>query len=129
MRFRSAIAGLLLVAGSTLSAFAADPAATVKAFSQALMDGKSAEALAMFSADAGYAYSLDGTLNTGEKFRAWLQSDIVGPGSKFIIEKETVTGETVDTEVLWGRGTPATPARYVFEVKDGKIISWRMTNR
>lgn len=129
MRFTSLFAAASLLFSSTL-AFAADPAATVRAFSEALQAGKSAEALAMVDqAKGGYAYSLDGALNTGDAFAAWLQSDIVGPGSKFIIEKETVTGETVDTEVLWGRGTPSTPARYVFEVKDGKIVSWRMTNR
>jgi hypothetical protein len=129
MKLRSLILGAAFALLSGAAAFAADASATIKAFSQALIDGRTAEAAAMFSANAGYAYSLDGALNTGEGFEAWLQSDIIGPGSKFMIESETVNGATVDTLVLWGRSEMNRPARYVFEVVDVKITSWRMTNR
>jgi len=129
MKTRTLLFGALLAVLHGASALAADPAATVRAFAQALQQGKSAEAVAMISPEAGYAYSLDGALTTGDRFKGWLQSDIVGPGSTFVIEAETVTGTTVDTLVMWGRGTPSTPARYVFEVKDGLITSWRMTRR
>jgi limonene-1,2-epoxide hydrolase len=129
MMFRSTLAATALVL-STLQALASDPLATVRSLSDALQAGQSAEALALIDTDqGGYAYSLDGPLTTGENFRAWLQSDIVGPGSKFEVESQTVSGNTVDALVVWGRGAPTTPARYVFEVRDGKIVSWRMTNR
>lgn len=126
--FRSlALAGTLMLA--TAQAFAADARATIDALSQALQAGKAAEAAAMFSENAGYAYSVDGALNDGARFDAWYQSDIAGPGSRFMIESATVDGGKVDAMVLWGRGEMTTPARYIFEVVDGAIVSWRMTSR
>jgi hypothetical protein len=128
MRLKLAIATASLLL-SNAATFAADPLATVRALSEALQNGKSADALALIDTNGGYAYSLDGALATGDRFRGWLQSDIVGPGSKFRIEGQTVTGGTVDTQVMWGRGEMNRPARYIFEIRDGKIVSWRMTNR
>ena len=92
--------------------------------------GDAAVVEAAFTADAGYAYSLDGDLTRGDCFDAWVTSDITGPRSLFSIESATVTGDTVDALVLWGRaGNATTPARYVFTVIDGKIDSWRMTGQ
>lgn len=125
-RFLTAALALVLSAGHAL---ATDPLATVRALSEALRAGKSAEALALIDASGGYAYSLDGPLNTGERFSAWLQSDIVGPGSKFVLESQSVVGDRVDALVMWGRGEMNRPARYVFEVRNGKVVSWRMTAR
>lgn len=111
-------------------AFAEGPQDAVDALIAAMAAGDAAGVEAAFTEDAGYAYSLDGDLTRGDGFDAWVTSDITGPGSQFSIESATVTGDTVDALVLWGRGGNATtPARYVFTVVDGKIDSWRMTGR
>jgi hypothetical protein len=103
--------------------------AAVDVLVAAMAAGDGAAVTAAFTNDAGYAYSLDGNLTRGDGFDAWIASDITGPGSKFIIESATETQGTLDALVLWGRGEPATPARYVFTIVDGKIDSWRMTGR
>jgi hypothetical protein len=127
LRSLTAFAALAL---STMQAVASDPLATVRSLSEALQAGQPSQALALIDIErGGFAYSLDGALTTGDRFRSWLQSDIVGPGSRFRIESQTVTGERVDTLVVWGRGEMNRPARYVFDVRDGKVIAWRMTNR
>jgi hypothetical protein len=102
---------------------------TVDALIAAMAAGDAAAVNAAFTPDAGYAYSLDGELNRGDAFDGWIASDITGPGSKFVIESATEANGTVDALVLWGRGEPSTPARYVFTIVDGKIDSWRMANR
>jgi hypothetical protein len=107
----------------------ADPKPAVEALVTAMTAGDAAAVEAAFTPDAGYAYSLDGALTRGDGFDAWIASDITGPGSVFVIESDTVTGDTVDAMVLWGRGDATTPARYVFTVVDGRIDSWRMTGR
>jgi hypothetical protein len=108
----------------------ADPKEAVTALIEAMAAGDAATVEASFTPDAGYAYSLDGDLTRGDGFDAWITSDITGPGSQFMIESETVTGDTVDALVLWGRGgNMTTPARYVFTVEEGKIDSWRKTGR
>ena len=111
-------------------AFAAGPQDSVDALAAAMAAADDAAITAAFTNDAGYAYSLDGNLSRGEGFDGWIASDITGPDSIFAIESATVTGDTVDALVLWGRGGNAsTEARYVFTVVDGKVDSWRMTNR
>lgn len=111
-------------------AFAEGPQDTVDALIAAMAAGDASVVATAFTEDAGYAYSLDGDLTRGDGFDAWVMSDITGPGSQFSIESATVTGDTVDALVLWGRGGNATtPARYVFTLVDGKIDSWRMTGR
>jgi hypothetical protein len=114
----------------TTTASTVSPArAAVEALIAAMAAGDAAAVNAAFTEDAGYAYLLDGDLNRGDAFDGWIASDITGPGSTFIIESATETEGTVDALVLWGRGEPSTPARYVFTVVDGKIDGWRMTGR
>ena len=114
----------------TTPAFAEGPKDAVDALIAAMTSGDAAAVEGSFTPDAGYAYSLDGDLTRGDGFDAWITSDITGPGSQFKIESETVTSDTVDALVIWGRGGAVpSPARYVFTIVDGKIDSWRMTNR
>lgn len=122
------------LSGSLLSlsspAFADDPQEAVDALRAAMVAGDAAVVEAAFAEDAGYAYSLDGDLIRGDGFDAWITTDITGARSQFSMGSATVTGDTVDALVLWGRGGRAiTPARYVFTVVDGKIDTWRMTGR
>ncbi|MGL4239047.1 hypothetical protein [Tabrizicola sp.] len=125
-RFTLSVAFLAL----TTPAFATGPQDAVDALIAAMASGDAATVEGSFTPDAGYAYSLDGNLTRGDGFDGWITSDITGPGSQFMIESATVTGDTVDALVMWGRGGSMTsPARYVFTVEGGKIDSWRMTNR
>jgi hypothetical protein len=121
----------LLLALLTLAtpAFAEGPQDAVNALVTAMAADDAAAVEAAFTEDAGYAYSLEGDLTRGDGFDAWVASDITGLGSIFVIESATVTSDTVDALVLWGRGTASSPARYVFTVVDGRVDSWRMTNR
>jgi limonene-1,2-epoxide hydrolase len=125
MLIGASAASLFLLASQAL----ADARATVDAFAAAMAAKDKAAIEGAFTPDAGYAYAVEGDLSRGDKFDAWLQSDIVGPGSVFNIESASVNGETVDAMVVWGRGSPSTQARYIFTVVDGKIDSWRMTGR
>ena len=97
----------------------------------ALEAGDIAAIEAAFTEDAGYAYSIDGALNRGDRFDRWLESDITAPGSVFIIESvREEQGATVDVDVMWGRGGNSnSEARYIFTVDNGQIDSWRMTRR
>jgi hypothetical protein len=114
----------------TSPAFAEGPEAAIDALIAAMKSGDAAAVEAAFTPDAGYAYSVDGSLTRGDGFDAWVTSDITGPGSQFMIESATVTGDTVDALVMWGRGgTLSSPARYIFTVQDDKVDSWRMTGR
>jgi hypothetical protein len=118
-----------LIDTMTTASTASTERAAVDALIAAMAAGDAAAVNAAFTADAGYAYSLNGELNRGDAFDGWIASDITGPGSKFVIESATEANGTIDALVLWGRGEPSTPARYVFTVVDGKIDSWRMANR
>jgi uncharacterized protein YdeI (BOF family) len=111
-------------------AHAEGPQSAVETLAAAMADGDRAAVEAAFTEDAGYSYSLEGDLTRGTGFDTWVQSDITGPGSIFIIESATVEGNQVDALVRWGRGgTASTPARYVFVVEGGLIDAWRMTGR
>ena len=123
---------LAIIAGMAVEASAneQDPLAVVQSLAAAMQAADDPTIVEAFTEDAGYAYSLEGALSRGERFDAWLTSDITGPDSIFEIEEATVNGDTVDTLVVWGRGgNAASEARYVFTVIDGRIDSWRMTGR
>ena len=130
MRTLSAmLVALGLMLGLTNPA-AADSKATVDAFVAAVNKSDQAAVKALLAPNAGYAYSLDGALTTGDRFEAWLQSDIFGPSARVRIDQVlSATPARVDTHVTWGRGSPTTEARYVFDVADGKITGWRMMRR
>ncbi|MCU0390830.1 MAG: nuclear transport factor 2 family protein [Thermoflexibacter sp.] len=81
----------------------------------------------LLAANAGYAYSLTGALNTGERFRSWLESDLFAP--RAVIQMETVTqnGNVVRIQGRWGRNGNATNrADYYFTVENGLITAWRL---
>lgn len=125
---RLALAALAVAAASP--SLADDPRAAVDALASAMAASDTTAILQAFTDDAGYAYSLEGELIRGDAFDAWVQSDITGPSAVFTIESATVAGNRVDALVLWGRaGIASTPARYVFDIVDGRIDAWRMSGR
>ena len=83
--------------------------------------------LALVSTNAGYAYSLTGSLNTGNSFRNWLESDLFGPRAVVNIERASQNGNVVRIQGRWGRnGIANNAADYYFTVENGLITAWRL---
>ncbi len=83
--------------------------------------------LALVSTNAGYAYSLTGSLNTGNSFTNWLESDLFGPRAVVNIERASQNGNVIRIQGRWGRNGNATNAAdYYFTVENGLITAWRL---
>jgi SnoaL-like domain len=99
----------------------------VQGFVNAINANDRAAGLALVADQAGYAYSLTGTLNTGNSFRSWLESDLFGPRAVIQIQQVSQTGNVVRVQGRWGRNGNATNAAdYHFTVENGLITSWRL---
>lgn len=91
------------------------------------MDANDAERISgFFSDDASQAYG-NGTPKSGDAFRRWLQSDIIGvkgrvadPVIKADGNSVVVTGEYRNANGYTSK------ADFLLTVEDGKIISWTM---
>ncbi len=100
---------------------------TVQNFINAINANDRNAALALVSDNAGYAYSLTGSLNTGTSFRNWLESDLFAPRAVIQIETATQDGNVVRIQGRWGRNGNATSrADYYFTVANGLITAWRL---
>lgn len=62
---------------------------------------------------------------TGEKFRKWLNSDIINPHGRVENAKITSSGSQVVVKGQYVNDNGySSPADFLFEVNDGKIIRW-----
>ena len=99
----------------------------VQSFINAINANDRSAVAPLIATNAGYAYSLTGALNTGERFQSWLESDLFAP--RAVIQMETVTqnGNVVRIQGRWGRNGNATNrADYYFTVENGLITAWRL---
>jgi hypothetical protein len=101
--------------------------AVVQNFVNAINAGNRSAAIALTNAETGYAYSMNGTLSTGQSFLNWLESDLFAPNARIVIESATQNGNTVNIVGRWGRNGNATNrANYFFTVQNGIITAWRL---
>jgi hypothetical protein len=99
----------------------------VQNFVKAINDNNRTAGLALVSANAGYAYSLSGSLNTGLSFTNWLESDLFGPRAVINMQSASQSGNVVRIQGRWGRNGNATNAAdYYFTVENGLITAWRL---
>jgi hypothetical protein len=99
----------------------------VQNFIAAINNNDRAAGLVLVSQNAGYAYSLTGTLNTGTSFTNWLESDLFGPRAVIQVESATQDGNVVRIQGRWGRnGNASNRADYYFTVQNDLITAWRL---
>jgi hypothetical protein len=104
-----------------------DEFGVVENFVRAINANDRTAGLALVSQNAGYAYSLTGSLNSGNSFRNWLESDLFGPRAVIQIERVIQDRNVVRVQGRWGRNGNATSnADYYFTVENGLITAWRL---
>jgi hypothetical protein len=111
----------------TTATLSSDEFKIVERFIKAINDNNREAGLALITTNAGYAYSLTGSLNTGVAFRNWLESDLFGPRAVINIERASQDRNVVRIQGRWGRNGNATnSADYYFTVENGLITAWRL---
>jgi len=91
------------------------------------MEAKDAERIrAVFAEEASQRYG-DGQPKTGDRFRAWLQSDIIAAEGRVADPVVSADGSAVTvTGEYRNKNNYRSAANFLFEVAGGKITSWTM---
>ena len=102
-----------------------NPGNTVKNLIEA-MSAKDAEKIrSMFHENASQAYG-DSPPKSGEKFFAWLESDIIEREGHVDNPEYIVNGNQVVVKGQYSSRGYTNKANFLFSVEDGKIKSWQM---
>jgi len=128
MKIVSVTVGAVMWLALIGSAAASNVGLAVENLSAALLSGDDNRIRALFDLEqGGYAYSLDGELQTGARFVRWLEHDIIAIGRVFVVDTMAVEGRRAVVEATYGIGTPTSFRRYAFEVDEaGLIVAWRI---
>jgi hypothetical protein len=102
------------------------PDALVRGLLDAMRANDAARIRTAFAPTASQAYG-DAAPKSGEAFWRWLQSDIIDRQGRVDEPRLTVTNDEVVVSGQYSNNAGyASPANFLFKVRDGQIVSWQM---
>ncbi len=114
------------IALSQTAAGPGSPAGVVRTLLDAMAANDAAGIRSAFAPEASQAYG-DGAPKSGEAFARWLQSDIIDRHGRVEEPRLTENGaEVIVTGRYRNNAGYASAANFLFQVTNGRIVSWRM---
>jgi ketosteroid isomerase-like protein len=111
--------------GAALAQPVPTPETAVRNLIAAMTAGDAAAIRAAFAPDAGQAYG-PGRLSAPDAFRRWLESDIITRQGRVDEPHFEARGNDVVVTGTYRSLGYESAANFLFEVRDGRIRSWRM---
>lgn len=101
------------------------PESVIRALIEAMKVNDAEKITSLFNANATQAYG-DGAAKSGEAFFKWLKSDIIDRKGHVENAQFSVDGTEVVVTGQYSSIGYTNKANFLFSVKDGQIMSWRM---